>query len=51
MSKIPASNPPQKIAATGRGGESAGVLGTEAGDEVLTVGLSFSRYFPAVRVN
>jgi hypothetical protein len=35
MSKIPASNPPQKIAARGRGGESATVVATEEVAEVL----------------
>src|SRR5690349_8654798 len=35
MSKIPASNPPQKMAARGRGGESATVAAREEVAEVL----------------
>lgn len=50
MSKIPASNPPQKIAAKGRAGKPVNVGATEEGDEVLMGGLSFLGYILSVRI-
>ena len=50
MSKIPANNPPQKIAARGRGGQPADV-GAAEGDKVFTGRLSFLGYVLDVKID